>query len=165
MTQTEFEHTLLGMRPKLMRIATDFFHNEENAEDIVQEVYVRMLKRSWQQGDDLENLLVRATKNLCVSVWRRQKLRETEQLEGIPEPEAHHMADTSLIQQERRESLEVAILRLPPSEQRLIRMKGDDLSLDEISTQTGIPKRTISVMLSTARKKLLTILETKDYDR
>jgi len=165
MTQTEFEHTLLGMRPKMMRIATDFFHNEENAEDIVQEVYVRMLKRGWQQGDELENLLIRATKNLCVSVWRRQKLRETEKLEGIKEPEACHSADTSLIQQEKQESLEVAILRLPPSEQRLIRMKGDELSLDEISTQTGIPKRTVSVMLSTARKRLLNILETKNYDR
>ena len=165
MTQTEFEHTLLGMRPKMMRIATDFFHNEEDAEDIVQEVYVRMLKRGWQQGDELENLLIRATKNLCVSVWRHQKLRETEQLEDIREPEACHSADTSLIQEERQESLEVAILRLPPSEQRLIRMKGDELSLDEISTQTGIPKRTVSVMLSTARKRLLNILETKNYDR
>ena len=165
MTQTEFEHTLLGMRPKMMRIATDFFHNEEDAEDIVQEVYVRMIKRGWQQGDELENLLIRATKNLCVSVWRRQKLRETEQLEGIKEPEACHSADTSLIQQERQESLEVAILRLPPSEQRLIRMKGEELCLDEISIQTGIPKRTVSVMLSTARKRLLNILETKNYDR
>ena len=165
MTQTEFERTLLGMRPKMMRIATDFFHNEEDAEDIVQEVYVRMIKRGWQQGDELENLLIRATKNLCVSVWRRQKLRETEQLEGIKEPEACHSADTSLIQQERQESLEVAILRLPPSEQRLIRMKGEELSLDEISIQTGIPKRTVSVMLSTARKRLLNILETKNYDR
>ena len=165
MTQTEFEHTLLGMRPKMMRIATDFFHNEEDAEDIVQEVYVRMLKRGWQQGDELENLLIRATKNLCVSVWRRQKLRETEQLEGIKELEACHSADTSLIQQERQDSLEVAILRLPPSEQRLIRMKGEELSLDEISIQTGIPKRTVSVMLSTARKRLLNILETKNYDR
>ena len=165
MTQTEFEHTLLGMRPKMMRIATDFFHNEEDAEDIVQEVYVRMIKRGWQQGDELENLLIRATKNLCVSVWRRRKLRETEQLEGIKEPEACHSADTSLIQQERQESLEVAILRRPPSEQRLIRMKGEELSLDEISIQTGIPKRTVSVMLSTARKRLLNILETKNYDR
>lgn len=165
MTHQEFEHTLLKMRPKMMSIATKFFHNEKDAEDIVQEVYVRMLKRGWQQGDDLENLLIRATKNLCVSVWRHQKLRETEQLEGIREPEACHTADTPLLQQEKQESLEVAIQRLPPSEQRLIRMKGDDLSLDEISTQTGIPKRTVSVMLSTARKRLLNILETKNYDR
>ena len=34
----------------------DFFHNEEDAMDVVQEVYVRMLKRGWQQGDNIEAL-------------------------------------------------------------------------------------------------------------
>lgn len=71
MTQTEFEHKLIEMRPQMMRVAMDFFHNEEDAMDIVQEVYVRMLKRGWQQGDNVEALGIRATKNLCVSVWRR----------------------------------------------------------------------------------------------
>ena len=35
------------MRPQMMRVAMDFFHNEEDAMDVVQEVYVRMLKRGW----------------------------------------------------------------------------------------------------------------------
>ncbi len=70
MTRIEFEHTILKMRPKMLRVATDFFHNEEDAEDIVQEVYERMLRRGWHEGDNLEALLIRATKNLCVSVWR-----------------------------------------------------------------------------------------------
>ena len=164
MKQTEFEHTLLGMRPKMMRIATDFFHNDEDAEDIVQEVYVRMLKRGFQEGDDLEALLIRATKNLCVSVWRRQKLRATEQLACVQEPEERHMADTSLLRQERQEQLEVAIRQLPPSEQRLIRLKSEELSIEEISLQAGIPKRTASAMLSTAKKRLLTILKTNRDD-
>ena len=164
MTQTEFEHTLLSMRTKMMRVAADFFRNEEDAEDIVQEVYVRIIRRGCQENDDLEALLIRATKNLCVSVWRRQKLRETETLTAIPEPMVHHTAESSLMQKERCESLESAIRQLPPSEQRLIRLKGDDLSLDEISNQTGIPKRTASAMLSTARKRLLNILKTKSDD-
>lgn len=164
MTQTEFEHTLLGMRTKMMRVATDFFYNEMDAEDIVQEVCERMLKRGWHEGDDLEVLLIRATKNLCVSVWRRQKLRETEPLEDIAEPLAHQTADSPLLQWERQVALENAILCLPPSEQRLIRMKGDELSLDEISEQTGIPKRSASAMLSTARKRLMTILKRKTDD-
>ena len=164
MTQTEIEHTLLGMRPKMMRIATDFFHNDEDAEDIVQEVYVRMLKRGFQEGDDLEALLIKATKNLCVSVWRRQKLRATEQLACVQEPEERHTADTSLLRQERQEQLEVAIRQLPPSEQRLIRLKSEELSIEEISLQAGIPKRTASAMLSTAKKRLLTILKTNRDD-
>ena len=146
------------MRPKMLRVATDFFHNEEDAEDIVQEVYERMLRRGWREGDDLEALLVRATKNLCVSVWRRQRLRETEALESIVEPVEHQAADSHLLQAEKQAALENAILQLRHSEQRLVRMKGNDLSLDEISEQTGIPKRSVSVMLSTAKKRLMNIL-------
>ena len=84
MTQIEFEHTLLKTRTKMLCVAKDFFRNDEDAEDIVQEVYERMLRRGWQEGDDLEALLIRATKNLCVSVWRRQKLRATEPLACVP---------------------------------------------------------------------------------
>ena len=164
MIRTEFEHTILNMRTKMLRVATDFFHNKEDAEDIVQEVCERMLRRGWRKGDDVEALLVRATKNLCVSVWRRQRLRETKALEGIAEPEERNSADTPILQWERKSVLENAILRLPPSEQRLIRMKGDEMSLDEISEQTGIPKRSASAMLSTARKRLMNILKRSNDD-
>lgn len=43
MTRIEFEHKILKMRPKMLRVATDFFHNEEDVEDIVQEVYSNAL--------------------------------------------------------------------------------------------------------------------------
>ena len=73
MTQTEFEQTLLKTRDKMMCAAMSFFHNREDAEDVVQEVCVRMLERGWRSGDNTEALLIKATKNLCVSVWRRQQ--------------------------------------------------------------------------------------------
>ena len=73
MTQTEFEHLLLKTRDEMMRVAMSFFHNREDAEDVVQEVCMRMLERGWKGGDNTEALLIKATKNLCVSVWRRQK--------------------------------------------------------------------------------------------
>jgi DNA-directed RNA polymerase specialized sigma24 family protein len=43
-------------------------------------------------------------------------------------------------------------------------MKGDEMSLDEISEQTGIPKRSASAMLSTARKRLMNILKRSNDD-
>jgi RNA polymerase sigma factor (sigma-70 family) len=85
-------------------------------------------------------------------------------LEGIEEPSERHTADSPLLQGEQRAALENAIQQLPPSEQRLIRMKGDDLNIDEISEQTGIPKRSVSAMLSTARKRLMNILNRSTDD-
>ena len=160
MTQTEFEHLLLQTRDKMMRVAMSFFHDKEDAEDVVQEVCMRMLERGWKSGDNTEALLIKATKNLCVSVWRRQKLRETEPL--IMPSEAS--ADTPLLQQEQRKQLEQAIAGLTPSEQRFIRMKGEELSIEEMAEQTGVSKRTASTMLWQAKKRLLTFLKINNDD-
>lgn len=160
MTQTEFEHLLLQTRDEMMRVAMSFFHNREDAEDVVQEVCMRMLERGWKNGDNTEALLIKATKNLCVSVWRRQKLRETEPL--IMPSEAS--ADTPLLQQEQRKQLEQAIAELTPSEQRFIRMKGEELSIEEMAEQVGVSKRTASTMLWQAKKRLLTFLKINNDD-
>lgn len=160
MTQTEFEHLLLKTRDKMMRVAMSFFHDKEDAEDVVQEVCMRMLERGWKSGDNTEALLIKATKNLCVSVWRRQRLRETEPL--IMPSEAS--ADTPLLQQEQRKQLEQAIAELTPSEQRFIRMKGEELSIEEMAEQVGVSKRTASTMLWQAKKRLLTFLKINNDD-
>ena len=160
MTQTEFEHLLLQTRDKMMLVAMSFFHNREDAEDVVQEVCVRMLERGWKSGDNTKALLIKATKNLCVSVWRRQRLRETEPL--IMPSEAS--ADTPLLQQEQRKQLEQAIAELTPSEQRFIRMKGEELSIEEMAEQIGVSKRTASTMLWQAKKRLLTFLKINNDD-
>ena len=160
MTQTEFEHKLIGMRPQMLRVAMDFFHNEEDAEDVVQEVYVRMLKRGWRQGDNVEALGIRATKNLCVSVWRRQRLRESEPLESVPESAGHDSAATPLLNGARHAEIENAIRKLPPSEQRLIRMKHqDDMPLEDIAKVTAMSRRPPSTIISSAKKHLLKLIK------
>ena len=163
MTHSEFEHTLLQTRPKMMATAMRFFQNREDAEDVVQEVCVRMLERGWHDGDNTEALLIKATKNLCVSVWRRQRLRESEQfppaLEGTEEA-----SDAPLLHKEQQERLDRAIAGLPASEQRLIRMKGEELSIEEMARQAGVSKRTASTMLWQAKKRLLTFLKINNDD-
>ena len=160
MTQTEFEHLLLQTRDEMMRVAMSFFHNREDAEDVVQEVCMRMLERGWKSGDNTEALLIKATKNLCVSVWRRQK-RVVPFSSGEGTGEA---ADAPLLQQEQKEQLDKAIAELTPSEQRFIRMKGEELSIEEIAELTGVSKRTASTMLWQAKKRLLTFLKINNDD-
>lgn len=163
MTQTEFEHKLIRMRPQMMRVAMDFFHNEEDAMDVVQEVYVRMLKRGWQQGDNVEALSIRATKNLCVSVWRRQRLREAEPLESVTESTGQDSADSLLLSEERQTEIENAIGKLPLSEQKLIRMRHqDEMTLEEIAQETGMSRRSASTIISSAKKHLLKLIKTHD---
>ena len=171
MTQTEFEHSLLQTRDKMMRVAMSFFHNREDAEDVVQEVCMRMLERGWRSGDNTEALLIKATKNLCVSVWRKSLSRP---LQGgressvspftPPLEETGEAADAPLLQQEQKEQLDKAISELTPSEQRFIRMKGEELSIEEMAEQAGVSKRTASTMLWQAKKRLLTFLKINNDD-
>ena len=158
MTQTEFEHTLLQARPKMMATAMRFFPGKEDAEVVVQEVCLRMLERGWREGDNTEALLIKATKNLCVSVWRRS-LPPSPSLEGTGEA-----ADAPLLHKEQQERLDRAIARLTPSEQRFIRMKGEELSIEEMARQAGVSKRTASTMLWQAKKRLLTFLKINNDD-
>ena len=147
----------------MMRVAMDFFHNEEDAMDVVLEVYVRMLKRGWQQGDNVEALGIRATKNLCVSVWRRQRLREAQPLESIPESTGDDSADGPMLSEERQTEIENAIQKLPPSEQKLIRMRHqEDMTLEEIAQETGMTRRSASTIISSAKKHLLKLTKTHD---
>lgn len=176
MTPTEFEHTLLQTRPKMMATAMRFFHDKEDAEDVVQEVCMRMLERGWREGDSTEALLIKATKNLCVSIWRRQKAfsplfpcgsaSESAGISSIAlsQKGSGEEADAPLLLQEQQEQLEQAIAGLPPSEQRFIRMKSEELSIEEMAQQVGVSKRTASTMLWQAKKRLLTFLKINNDD-
>ena len=161
MTQTEFERIVLKIRPRMMKIALDFFQNQEDAEDAVQEVLLRMWLRDGLPNDNYEALAVRATKNVCVSMWRKQKLRRMETIDADNDTSMDSgSSDSQVLTQEQAQRIEQAISRLPRSEQRLIRLKQEaDLEADEIAVITGIPVRSVRSMISSARHKLLKLLK------
>lgn len=152
---------MLKIRPRMMKIALDFFQNQEDAEDTVQEVLLRMWLRDGLPNDNYEALAVRATKNVCVSMWRKQKLRRMETIDTDNDTSMDSgSSDSQVLTQEQAQRIEQAISRLPRSEQRLIRLKQEaDLEADEIAVITGIPVRSVRSMISSARHKLLKLLK------
>lgn len=161
MKASDFNHATRKLRPRLMGLAMDFFHNREDAEDVVQEVLLRLWQRPSQPEDNLEALAVRATKNLCVSLWRKRQLRQTHPLEeALPLLTEGAPAEQALLGREEARRLRKALERLPLSEQRLMRMRlYDELESDEIAAITGIGLRSVRTMLSSARKKLIKLLQ------
>lgn len=157
MTTTEFEHIVLQIRPQMTRVALDFFHNEEDAEDAVQNVLFKMCKREWKPDDNVTALAIRATKNECVSMARKQRLRAHLPIEKEARIQTSTLeADQDIITHERRTIIEKAINNLSPSEQRIIRLTQEKgLNTEEISIVTGIKLTSVRSMLSMARKKLI----------
>ena len=127
----------------------------------MQEVLLRMWLRDGLPNDNYEALAVRATKNVCVSMWRKQKLRRMETIDTDNDTSMDSgSSDSQVLTQEQAQRIEQAISRLPRSEQRLIRLKQEaDLEADEIAVITGIPVRSVRSMISSARHKLLKLLK------
>ena len=158
------------LRPQMMRVAWDFFRQTEEAEDVVQEVLMRLWMRVQdeemrvQDKETMEEnwmaLAIKATKNQCVSTWRKQKLRQAEQIDDNLSRCGDERADTALLAEEERAFIDNAISRLPRSEQRILRMKQKtDLSSDEIASIIGMPVRSVRTILSSARRNLLKLLK------
>jgi len=154
MTTEEYEQTAQRMRPRLTELGRTFFSNAAQADDAAQEALVRLwlLRDRVADVGHAEALLVRMTKNICVSEWRRtnkqQPLTETH---NVMTEEAQPMADDDNLRQ-----LQQAIGRLPQSEQRLFRMRHElGMDIQQIAAATGLQPRSVSAVISKARRTII----------
>ena len=162
MTIQEFEHIANELRPHLKEIGKQFFGDDDAAEDIAQETLMRLwiLRERINPIKGTEALAFRMAKNLCVSELRRQRVRQTIMLKG--EILSHDNLQQNIELKEDVTQLCQAISQLQPAEQRLFRMRYEaEMDVGQMATVTGIGVRSISAMLSTAKRKLQEILSKK----
>ena len=75
MKSSDFKLLVLPYSSRLYRLAYSLLGSKEEAEDIVQEVYLKL----WKMRNDLpsynsiEGLSVRITRNICLDLLRRRK--------------------------------------------------------------------------------------------
>ena len=173
MNSQEFEHIVPALRPILKAVGRQFFGNDDTVEDIAQETLMRlwMLRERIDPQIGVESLAVRMAKNLCVSEWRKQKVRRGKVLQSestatlrprIGDPATHEDIQHHVELKEEIARLRKAVSQLKPAEQRLFRMRHEaEMDIQQISAVTGIGVRSVSAMLSTAKRKLLEILNPK----
>lgn len=136
-----------------------FFEDDEAAEDAVQDALMR-LWMCWQalpSAADCERMAVKLTKHACIDSLRRRHAQQmlplgaTEATEAVSEA----TANDALQEYEIREAVAQAVSLLRPSEQRLWTMFAEaQMATAQIAAATGIGVRTVSAMLSTARRKI-----------
>lgn len=159
MTSEEFEHIANEVRPRIMGVAMGYIHNKEDLEDVVQEIMLRLWLHHEQIESNIEGLAVQATRNYCISMWRKQRLRETVGIEGLRGVEDDVGADSHLMAADKERLLDAAISKLSRGEQRIIRLiQQDNIEAPEISTITGLKLHSIQTIISSARRKLLNLL-------
>ena len=166
MTRSKFEHIAAQLRQRVLKTGLDFFGNREDAEDVAQETMVQLWRylEHIDAGRNVEALAVRVAKNCCVSISRKQNKFRTDTaavadsslftLHSSLSPEAQLEAKDT------QRMLSESIALLKPRERELFEMRQiEGLSTEEIAEQTGIPKPSITAMVSAARKKVFTELK------
>ena len=146
----------------LYRVALSLLHNPAEAEDVVQDVFVRVLQRQRQLGGIVEvrPWLVRIAWNLALD--RRRRVRPEQMDEIFAEGLVSHdlPADQALAEAGRIRQVLAAMERLPKKErQSLLLSAMDELSSAEIGAILGRSESSVRSLLFRARAHLRERLE------
>lgn len=157
MDTIKFKALFLPCHQKLYRVAFRMMGNAQDAEDLVQEAYLKL----WNKRNDLteianaEAYCVTLIKNLCYDVLRTNRLEEDNR-----QPEELNTAtNTSLAKEiEQRDEVEQIhkLISVLPEQQRKVMLLRDvkECSFEEIEKITGLNTINIRVLLSRARKRI-----------
>lgn len=158
MDANDFKRRFLPYHQKLYRVAFRLMGNAQDAEDMVQETYLKLWKKREELPPNIENMeayCVTLTKNLCFDALRTARLEE----DNRP-PEELHIAGESNLMREVELKDEVSqvkrIISTLPHQQRQVIVMRDvrECSMEEIEQATGLSSVNIRVLLSRTRKKI-----------
>lgn len=165
MKSSEFKLLVMPYSDRIYRMAYRLMGNQEEAEDIVQEVYLKLwgLRNELEKYNSIEALSIRIARNLCLDNLRRRKTRqeaiklETVKAEVYPDTPAE-----SLEKKEEKEVVRTLIAALPEPQRSLVHLRHiEGKEYDEIADMVNMNVNAIRVSISRARKQMREMLEKK----
>ena len=170
MDTNDFKRKFLPYHRKLYRAAFHLMGNAQDAEDMVQEAYLKLWKRRDELPTDIANqeaYCVTLVKHVCHDALRLAHLEE----DGRPPEELPIIGNTNVAHEVelKDEASQVMTLigQLPDQQRQIMQMRDvEDLPYEEIEKATGLTSVNIRVLLSRARKKIREqFLAIRNYER
>lgn len=162
MTGQEFKQMVERMRPRLMQMGREFFGSDTEAEEVVQETWLR----AWGVRERVtltDAYVMRIARNCCVSMWRGQR----EEVELADESSAAVTEVTPQEEMEERENSEwltSRLQRLPKAEREVWQLFYDEgLTVEEIAEERNISVATVRNTISSVRNTLRTALRRRFF--
>lgn len=156
MNAESFKKLYLPYMPKLYHIAYNYLGNSADAEDMVQDAYLKL----WDKREDLVNadnteaFCVTIIKNMCLDALRSDKYRQlknTDTVEHLPECSNENEAEVN----EQANMVKQLIGRLPDIQRKIVILRDiDGYSFEEIGAILSLNLINVRVQLSRARKKI-----------
>ncbi len=142
MTRADFESVVREQQGMVYSIACNFFHNTALAEEIAQDVFLRLYegRQSVEAGSHCIAWLRRSTVHRCIDTLRRSSFRNEIQVEELPEIPVDAPETDPLLQ----ERLRRLIASLPETPRAVLVLRfGEDMDADEIGRTLQMPVRTV----------------------
>jgi RNA polymerase sigma-70 factor (ECF subfamily) len=162
-----WEEIVRGFSRRVYNLAYRFTGRHEQAEDLTQEVFVRVY-RSLDQYDplagDLSNWLMRLARNLVIDDYRRRTRTPTDLGDDLDQHEYHLRSgqdapDRGVERSERARQVRMAIAKLPPDLRECVVLRDiEELTYQEIVEILGIPLGTVKSRINRGRIELAKIL-------
>lgn len=157
MTHPEFKARFLPCYPKLYRIAYRYMGNACDAEDMVQNTYLKL----WEKQDFLEGVendeayAVTTLKHLCLDKLKAPLVQTDDDSGLVGESSPEPPPDQALEQKEEMKIVMRIISELPEQQRQVVLMRHfEEKSTEEIERETGLSNVNIRVLLSRARKTI-----------
>jgi RNA polymerase sigma-70 factor (ECF subfamily) len=166
MKSSEFKLLVMPYSTRLYRMAFRLMGNREEAEDMVQEVYVKLwgMRNELPKYKSIEALSIRITRNLCLDQLRRRKVNyDALKAEKLKQQENTNTPEGELERKEEEKIVHQMIAALPEPQRSLIHLRHlEGKEYEEIAEMVNMNVNAIRVSISRARKQMREMLQ-KQY--
>ena len=157
MDAREFKQRFLPHHRLLYRVVYQLTGNAQDAEDLLQDLYLKL----WQKRDDLpdeamnEAYLVTMIRRLYIDQRRLKRLDASAELKNEDGPPDERSLDRQIDAKDEAQQMEGLINRLPERDANIIQMHlVEDRSYEEIERDTGLSQGNIRIIVMRTKKKL-----------
>ncbi len=170
MNLKEFTSRVVPLKNKLFRFAKRYLEHTEEAEDVVQEVFIKLWIRREKLDEyrSVEALAMITTKNMCLDKIKSRRYPvdpiddHRRFLENLPEEQKRDYSDEILM-------VRKAMKSLPQQQQMIIQLRDiEGYDFESIAEILEMNENAIRVNLSRARKRIRELITTSkvyDYQR
>ncbi len=167
MTIKEFKTKLLPLKNKLFRLSLNLMNNRDDAEDAVQEAYIKI----WKMQDkinsvkNIEAFMMTITRNICLDKLKSKRnkfLTLVDDITKVTSSNPYEITEQADLVNKVKQSMQ----QLPEQQRTLIHLRDiEGYEFHEILEITGWDMNYMRVNLSRGRKKIKeTILKLQHYE-
>ena len=157
MNAQEFKQRFMPFHRLLYRVAFHLTGNVQDAEDLLQDTYLKL----WQKRDDIREeavnqaYLVTLMRNLLRDQQRLKHIDSSAELRNELSPPNERSLEGQIAARDEASQMESLISQLPKRDEEIIRMHlMEERTYDEIEQDTGLSQGNIRIIVMRTKQKL-----------